>query len=361
MTSRNLKRYLAAAALPFALMPVSAVAAFDAGKDHQLCVASSPKECGAECLSYCKSAVMNDPGDADAMEMVARAVLSGPKPRDVPLVDTMLSMCSELNLPESSKCDYLYGMVTAFPKAYYVDDRRGNRYSAMARFNLAADKGHVGAKIAQAVFWANGVGDTPDFKAAYQKFASIAGSENLGTASYLYALMLKNGTGGEKNALLAGHHLKKASEYLKNHAPAGDEKIIAMLVADMAVTFANARITHEIAWSATLRDMADGLPFSERLLIKVMKENEAADVAGYLLQFYELELLAAEWGSREASDVVEKIERVAAGTLHEKSMAKIKSKIATVSADSIKDAQKISEGNLKDLIVYHGGRRLIAD
>lgn len=361
MTSRNFKRYLAAAALPFALMPVSADAAFDAGKDHQLCVASSPKECGAECLSYCKSAVMNDPEDADAMEMVARAVLSGPKPRDVPLVDTMLSMCSELELPESAKCDYLYGMVTAFPKAYFVDDRRGNRNSAMARFKMAAANGHLASKIAQAVFLADGAGDIPDFKSAYQIFSSVAGSENLGTASYLFALMLKNGTGGEKNALLAGHHLKKASEYLKNHAPTGDEKIIAMLVEDMAVTFANARITHELAWSATLRDMADGLPFSERLLIKIMKEKESADVAGFLLQFYELELLAAEWGCRDAVDVVDKIERVAAGTQHEKSLLKIKSKIASVSADSILDAQKISEGRLKELSVYHGCRKIIAD
>ena len=347
--------------MPLALMPVSADAAFDAGKDHQLCVASSPKECGAECLSYCKTAVMNDPEDADAMEMVARAVLSGPRPRDVPLVDTMLSMCSELELPESAKCDYLYGMVTAFPKAYFVDDRRANRNSAMARFKMAASKGHLASKIAQAVFLANGVGDNSDFKAAYQIFASVAGSENLGTASYLFALMLKNGAGGEKNALLAGHHLKKASEYLKNHAPSGDEKIIAMLVEDMAVTFANARITHELAWSATLRDMADGLPFSERLLIKVMKEKESADVAGYLLQFYELELLAAEWGSKDAVDVVDKIERVAAGSQHEKSMLRIKSKIASVSADSILDAQKISEGRLKELVVYHGCRKIIAD
>lgn len=276
-------------------------------EDARICHENPRAFCDDRCILSCNRVLNQNPYDALAHFRLAASLLNGPSVPFMPMVDTELRLCSELNEQISSWCEVLYAALTGFPDHFAIKDRRPNPASAYRWTKRAASRGSPYGRWSQATFLVSGTGIRRNIRMAYQLLSKNTDSEKpLGPFALLYGILLNHGWGGPQNTALADQYLQTGYSWLGSSRLANRvDSVYLQLIGKFAYAFGDATFMHRTIWGVTLGEI-DGTAYSADNFARLIDQAEPSLIA----EFVGVEQIAANLGSPEAVQRVAELKDV---------------------------------------------------
>lgn len=282
----------------FAMASNSMAAPYIADADVKLCHQDSQYTCNDKCVLACTKVIEHNPYDSLAHYKIALASMNNTYDPFMPLIDSELRICSELNDDISSYCELTYAALVGYPNFFAIENRQANLKSAYRWVDIAASRDVAKARWAKAAFLASGTGVKRDLVKAYKLLSTKAEMEKPDAEfALLYGMLLDHGWGGQQNALLADYYNRIGYKWLfsKKRLRNRVDSVYLQMIGIFAYSFGDASLMHNTVWNLTLGQIDDSVYTQdnfERLIDK-------ADI-NIIAEFVSIEKIAADLGNSDA-------------------------------------------------------------